>query len=194
MTASRPRALVRLTAAGIAAALLPLLPGAATGAAAATRPAPTKARLVKVVKTVAFPHAAKPGAVETDPISGSDALFCGYRMPATLSVTRATEDLQLSVGYLPTRSAASAKSFVGKVRAKRSCEGGALRRTTLADAPKGTAALVLAMPVDDTHTIKLYLAMVPTGRSIAVATAGTKRDTAVLLSRAVRSYRKAGLA
>jgi hypothetical protein len=181
-------------AAALVATLLTLLPGLAPGASATTRPAPTKARLVKVVQKVAFPRGTKPGKIETLTAGGSDNTLCGYRFPATVSVSRSTHDDALSVGYLPTTSAAKARAFVQKVRAKRSCEDGALKRTTLKGAPKGTAVLVLELPVDETHVVRLYLAFAPTGRSIAVATAGTKKDTATLLTNAVRAYQKAKLA
>src|SRR4051794_20082278 len=191
MTAARSRPLTRLLVAALAAALvatlLTLLPGLAPGASAAARPAPTKARLVKVLQKVAFPRGAKLGKVETDTVGRSDDTLCGYRIPATLSVSRSTSDDALSVGYLPTTSAAKARTFVQKVRSKRSCEDGLLKRTTLKGAPKGTAALVMAIPVDDTHEVRLYLALAPTGRTVAVPTAATKKDAATPLTNAARS-------
>jgi hypothetical protein len=194
MTATHPRALPRLLAALVAALLLLLVPGLAPGAQAAARPAPTEARLIKVLKTVAFPTGAKPGKVVSERVGGSDDTICGYAIPATLSVSRGTEQDELSVGYLPTSSASKARTFVKKVAAKRSCEDGLLRRATLKGAPKGTAGMVMVIPVDDTHDVRLYLAFAATGRTVAVATAASKKDTVALLSHAVRAYQKAKLA
>ena len=197
MTA-RSRTARRLTttlAVTLAIALLTLvLPGLAPGAQAAVRPAPTKARLVTVLKKVAFPKGTTLGKVETDSIPSTEARFCGYTLPAKFSVSRASADEKLSVGYLPTASTSKARTFVQKVHGKGSCENGMLRRTTLKGAPRGTAALVLVIPIDDTHDIRLYLAFAATGRTVVLATAASKKDTATLLSNAVRSYQKAKLA
>lgn len=198
MTA-RSRTARRLTttlAATLAAVLLTLLlPGLAPGAQAAVRPAPTKARLVTVLKKVAFPKgAAALGKVETESIPSDESRFCGYTLPARLSVSRSSADEELSVGYLPTASTAKARAFVQKVHGQASCENGVLKRTTLKGAPKGTAALVLVIPIDDTHDIRLYLAFAATGRTVVLATAASKKDAAALLSNAVRSYQKAKLA
>jgi hypothetical protein len=199
MTAPRFRALPRLLAAALVATLLTLLlpglvPSLAPSAQAAARATPTKARLVKVIKTVAFPKGATPGAVETESLSREDGKICGYYLPSKLSVSRTTEDDELSLSYLPTASTSKAKGFVTKVGKKRSCEDGLLRRTTLKGAPKGTAAKVLVIPVDETHDVRFYLAFASTGRAIVVAGATSKKDLATLLTNAVRSYRKAKLA
>jgi hypothetical protein len=195
MTASRFHALPRLLAAALVAALLTLLlPGFAPGAQAVARPAPTKARLVKVLKTVAFPRGATPGTVETESLSRADGTICGAYLPSKLAVSRTTDDEEMSVSYLPTSSATKARAFVKKVRAKRSCEDGLLRRTTLKGAPKDTAAMVLVLKLDDGPELRFYLAFASTGRSIVTAGATTKKDVATLLTNAVRSYRKAKLA
>jgi len=195
MTAPRSRALPRLLVAALVAALLTLLlPGLAPSAQAAARPTPTKARLVTVLKTVAFPKGATPGDVQTETLSRADGQICGYDLPSKLSVSRTTKDEELSVSYLPTASTSKARGFVTKVGRKRSCEDGLLRRTTLKGAPKGTAAKVLVIPVDETHEVRFYLAFASTGRTIVVAGATSKKDVATLVTNAVRAYRKAKLA
>jgi hypothetical protein len=194
MTATRLRAAPRLLLAALVAILLPaVVPALVPGAQAAVHPAPTKARLVRALKTVAFPTGVRPGEVVSERVGGSDHTICGYAIPATLSVSRGTEQDELSVGYLRTSSADKARTFVRKVAAKRSC-GDGLRRTTLRGAPRGTAALVLVIPVDDAPDVRLYLAFAATGRTVTVATAGTKKDTVTLLSHAVHAYRRADLA
>jgi hypothetical protein len=194
MTATRLPALPRLLLGALVAALLLVVaPGLVPGAQAAVRPAPTKARLVEVLKTVAFPTGAQPGPVVSDRVGGSDDTVCGHAVPTALSVSRGTEQDELSVGYLRTSSAARARTFVTRVAAERTCADG-LRHTTLRGAPRGTAALVLVIPVDGAADVRLYLAFAATGRTVTVATAGTKKDTVTLLGSAVHAYRKAGLA
>jgi hypothetical protein len=144
---------------------------------------------------VAFPEGTTPGTVETEALSRADGTICGAYLPGKLAVSRSTEDEELTVSYLPTSSASKAKAFVKKVRAKRSCEEGLLRRTTLKGAPKGTAAMVLVLKLDENSPeLRFYLAFASTGRTIVTAGATSKKDVATLLTNAVRSYRKAKLA